>query len=113
CVGPVTVKFFFLCTFFENAHRTNLRHTSDACFFFFPLKEIVYYQNSKKCRPFTMWKGRVYCCDPQDTWVQELMANIDKKAVKHVKKTAPKVFYRRARCPGGGAPSHPAPPTPL
>uniref|UniRef100_A0A3Q2XCP2 Uncharacterized protein n=1 Tax=Hippocampus comes TaxID=109280 RepID=A0A3Q2XCP2_HIPCM len=46
-----------------------LLHTSDACFFFFPLKEIVYYQNSKKCRPFTMWKGRVYCCDPQDTWV--------------------------------------------
>ncbi|XP_037132971.1 C-C motif chemokine 8 [Syngnathus acus] len=39
---------------------------------------------------FTMRKGRVYCCDPQEMWVQELMASIDKKAVKHVKRTGQK-----------------------
>ncbi|XP_061695573.1 C-C motif chemokine 25 [Syngnathoides biaculeatus] len=40
---------------------------------------------------FTMRKGRVYCCDPQETWVQELMSSIDEKAVKHVKKTPSKL----------------------
>ncbi|XP_077377454.1 monocyte chemotactic protein 1B [Festucalex cinctus] len=47
---------------------------------------------------FTMRKGRVYCCDPQDAWVQELMTSIDKKAVKHVKKIDTQ--YLRGRLSG-------------
>ncbi|XP_077580739.1 C-C motif chemokine 20 [Stigmatopora nigra] len=39
---------------------------------------------------FTMRKGRVYCSDPQDLWVKELMASIDKKAVKRTKNTSKK-----------------------
>ncbi|XP_061550565.1 C-C motif chemokine 25 [Phycodurus eques] len=44
---------------------------------------------------FTMRKGRMYCCDPQETWVQELMSSIYEKAVKHIKKTSPKHQRRR------------------
>nr|XP_061795021.1 C-C motif chemokine 25-like [Nerophis lumbriciformis] len=41
---------------------------------------------------FTMRKGRVYCSDPQDLWVKELMVSIDEKAIKHSKKASLKVF---------------------
>ncbi|XP_077471709.1 C-C motif chemokine 20 [Stigmatopora argus] len=34
---------------------------------------------------FTMRRGRVYCSDPKDLWVKELMASIDKKAIKRTK----------------------------
>ncbi|XP_077415222.1 C-C motif chemokine 20 [Vanacampus margaritifer] len=47
---------------------------------------------------FTMRKGRAYCCDPQEAWVQGLMSSIDKKAVKHVKKIDPK--HLRGRLSG-------------
>ncbi|XP_054620638.1 C-C motif chemokine 20 [Dunckerocampus dactyliophorus] len=39
---------------------------------------------------FTMRKGRVYCTDPRQTWVKELMDAIDKKPTPHPKKNTQK-----------------------
>nr|XP_057917957.1 C-C motif chemokine 20 [Doryrhamphus excisus] len=43
---------------------------------------------------FTMRKGRVYCTDPRQTWVKELMDTIDTKPTPHPKRNPQKRLKR-------------------